>query len=188
MPGRPIAVHDVDLDVGDVDELAVERDVLHRDQPAKHLDVLAHRPQRPLAPDADLRRERVPPGADPQQDPSGRQVVEGDERRRHEADVSRPAVHDPRTDPDLRGGRGERGHRNRRLPDETALGLPHGLEPELLGPTDVSDPVPDGVLVLQVERDAAFCPAHRSAPPAGSNGCSSMTSIRPHSSWAAAWL
>ena len=49
-----------------------------------------------------------------------------------------------------------------RLPDQPALRLPHGLEPVLLRVLHVLHALPDGVLVLQVHRDAALARhAHR---------------------------
>ena len=67
---RAVAVDDVDLDVVEVHELAVEGDALHREQPPRRLDRLAHRLERVAAVDADLRRERLPPRADPELDPA----------------------------------------------------------------------------------------------------------------------
>ena len=89
---------DVDLDVVEVDELAVVGDALHREQAAGRLDRLAHRLERLAAVDADLRRERVPPGADPELDPPGGEVVERREGRGEQADVARPVVDDAGAD------------------------------------------------------------------------------------------
>ena len=107
---------------------------------------------RAAAVDPDLRRERVPPRADPEHDPPGREVVERREGRREQADVARPVVHDARADPDPLGDGRERGHRDGRLADEAALGLPDGLEAALLGELRVAHAVADRVLVLEVER------------------------------------
>ncbi len=68
-------MHHVKLDAVYVVELAVEGDVLHRQQPAQHLDRLAHG-QQGLAPvNAHLLRQRIPPRADAADDAVGGQVV-----------------------------------------------------------------------------------------------------------------
>ena len=72
------------------------------------------------------------------------------------------------------GDRGVGGHRHGRLADEPALGLPDGLEAALLGELHVPHPVADRVLVLQVERDAAFARDGHAQPPFGSKVCGSI--------------
>ncbi len=119
---------DVDLDVVEVDEVAVVGDALHREQAPRRLDGLAHRLERVVPVHADLRRERLPPGAEPELDPAGREVVERRERRGEEADVARPGVDDARADADPLGHGRVGGHRHGRLADEPALGLPDRLE------------------------------------------------------------
>ena len=112
---------DVDLDVVDVHELAVVRHALHVQQAAGDLDHLAHGLDGPTAPDPDLRGERVPPGADSELDPPGREIVQRREGRGEQPDVSRPGVHDAGADRDpVRDGR-ERGHRDGCLPHEAAF-------------------------------------------------------------------
>jgi hypothetical protein len=151
---RAVAVDDVDLDVVEVHELPVEGDVLHREQPACGLDSLAHAEERTSAVDADLRRQRLPPRADAELDPSRREVVQRRERRREQADVARPRVDDAGADADPLGDGGERRHRHRRLAHEAALGLPHGLEAGALCEDGVLHAVPNRMLVLEIERDA----------------------------------
>src|SRR5207302_1609050 len=80
------------------------------------------------------------------------------------------------------GDGGERGERHRRLPYQPALGLPHRLEAALLGVADVVHPVPDGVLVLQVQRHPPGTGhGHATHPPSGLNGCGPSRSSRSHS-------
>ncbi len=81
----------------------------------------------------------------------GARSSERRERRGEEPDVARPVVHDARADPDPLRHRRERGHRHGRLADESALGLPDGLEAALLGELRVAHAVADRVLVLEVE-------------------------------------
>ncbi len=81
--------------------------------------------------DADLRGQRVPPRADAEDHPAGRQVVERGERRGQQADVAGPVVHHAGADLDPLGHRRVRRHRHRRLADQPALRLPHGLEAAL---------------------------------------------------------
>src|SRR5262249_39194883 len=60
--GLPAPVHHVDLHVGEVDELPVEVDPLHRQQAPGGLDRLAHGLQGPVPFDPDLGSQWVPPG------------------------------------------------------------------------------------------------------------------------------
>ncbi len=145
-------MHDVDLDLVDVHELAVVRDPLHREQPARDVDGLAHRLDRMAALNSDLRGKRVPPRAEPELDPARGEVVEGREGRGEEPDVARPCVDDARADCDPLRRRCVRGHRNRCLAHEPALSLPDGLEAAFLRHPRVAHAVADGVLVLKVER------------------------------------
>ena len=87
-------VNDVELDVVHVVELAMEGHALQGQQPAHHLDGLAHRRERLAARDADVARQRIPPGADAADDAVRCQVVEREEGGGEEADVAGPVVDD----------------------------------------------------------------------------------------------
>ena len=149
-------------------------DALHRQQAPRRLDGLAHRLERLAAVDADLRRERLPPGAEPEHDAARRQVVERRERRREQADVARPGVDDARADPDPLRHRGVGGHRHGRLAHEPALRLPDGLEAAL----------PRRAARSACRRGSGACPAGRArrgpsgSPPSGSNACAGISSRR----------
>ena len=114
----------------------------------------------------------------PELDPPRGEVVEGRERRGEQPDVARPVVDHARADPDPLGDGGEGGHRDRRLADEPALGLPDGFEAGGLGELRVPHPVADRMLVLQVERYAIVSGDGHRRPPFGSNSCGPISSRR----------
>ena len=153
--GRAVAVDDVDLDVVEVDELAVEGDALHREQ-------AAGRPRPSRASPGALWRRSMPTfeASGSHQAPIPSLTRPGARSSRVEnVAASSPTLRvqvltTPEPIPIRRGDGGVGGHRHGRLADEPALGLPDRLEAALLGELRVLHPVADRVLVLQVERDA----------------------------------
>ena len=126
-------VHRVEAGAVHLDELAVDVDRLVGEERAQRAEVLAHGGQRFAQRRAEFGGERLPPGPDPEEHSSGRQLVERLERDGHQADVAGLVVDDARADVDpLRPAGDDRGGDDA-VARQSALGDPHRLEPHRLG-------------------------------------------------------
>ena len=150
-----LLVHVVEFHTVELHELAVHGDGLVREQAAHRGDDLAHRTQGLGPRDSDLGRQGVPPCADPEDDATGCQVIKRRERGCEAGRVACPAVDDARADLDRVGDRGERRHRHDGIAHESAVGLPHGLEPLLFGVLGVLHALGNGMGVLKVNGSRA---------------------------------
>ncbi len=121
-------VNDIQLDLIDVMEFAVESDALHVEQAAQNDDGLAHGSQRLAALDAHVARQRIPPGADAADDAVGSQVIQRQEGGRQQPDVARPVVDDARANLEALGYRGVSSHGHNRIAHQPRLCLPDGFE------------------------------------------------------------
>ena len=88
-------MHHIQLDPVHIDKAAVKRYPLHVEQPAQDKDGFPHRGERFFSVDAHIPGQRVPPGANPANNPARRQVIQGQEGGCQQANVARPVVDDP---------------------------------------------------------------------------------------------
>ena len=146
-------MHDVDLDVFDVNEFTFVGDLLHREQAANDFDCLAHRLKRLAAIDSDLGREGLPPHAESTQRTSRRQIVERRKGRGYQRRVAGPVVDHPGADFDSFGRRSVSGHRDNRIPNQPGFSLPHRFEASQFGVANVVDGLAKRVFVLKIECD-----------------------------------
>jgi hypothetical protein len=97
-------VHVVEFDAVEVDVESVERHGLVGEQSAHGVDDLAHHAQRLVTVDADLRRQRIPPRAEPQIIRPGARSSSVENVLASRRRVARPDVDHTRADLDAVGG------------------------------------------------------------------------------------
>jgi len=157
----PPAMHHIQLHTMHLHKLALIRDVLHGEQIAHHLNGFAHGFERLLAVYPDIPGQRIPPGANPQDDPVRRQVVQCQEGRGDQRRVACPVVDHAGADLDAPGRRRVSRHRNNGIAHQAAFGLPDSLEPAILGVLHVLDRVRQRVRILQIQ---SYSVSHKPSP------------------------
>ncbi len=149
---RPFTpVNHVQLDTVDMHVLTVKGHRLGVEKTPHYFYHLAHGRQRAFPVDAYIRRQRVPPRADPADHPVGGEVIEGQKGGGDQGRVARPVVDHARSNLDPLGRCSESGHRYDGITHQPRFSLPYGFEPPFLGIPDILDPVRDRMGVLKIE-------------------------------------
>jgi hypothetical protein len=89
----PAAMDHIQLDIIHVVELTVKRDALHIQQAAHNIHGFAHCGRRFIALDTNIACQWIPPGANPTNDPTGGQVIQGKEGGCKQPDIARPIIY-----------------------------------------------------------------------------------------------
>ena len=148
-------VHHIQFNPVHLVKLALECDILHRQQPPRDLHRLPHRLQRPAPADAHILRQRVPPRAHTADHAVRRQVVQRQKSGCQQPDIARPVIDNARPDLNPLRDRSERRHRHNRVPHQPAFRLPNRLKPLLLRVAHMLHSLTDRMFILQIKCNAA---------------------------------